>query len=396
MGLDVDGDAMAVVKADQYPELFKACQRIPEGSSPKLEKSKSPIGTNDRRTEMIIKSMMSLVGMASNLTSTTFMVEDRELLAHELGFKNARSMDERLNFFIKVGTDGFKTLIDQEPIRKHMSVLQAKLQKMFGVSAPWTNWPNEGAFSTFIPEIFRQGMNTARAKESIKPFMDGTVAQICRITLPNLQNILNEPIKTRPLTYYRDWAPMVSAEHYANAANLCDYFEARSRLVNWSDTKSVVQFKVALQAKVAAWLEECGMSELEGAYALWKVAHSKKNGSGAPVFFCFPELCKGIVQYKPGQRSRATVITGVKYQLPHNPDTLEVKGRIVEVEVRKDNQVLVRKCLVAEVDGQTQPAMPWPTNLIGVVDEHSNQPECGEYQCRITRNTANSWVLELY
>lgn len=66
------------------------------------------------------------------------MVTAREWLAHQLGFTSEASMDERLNFFVKVGTDGFKANVDQEPLRKHMGILQQKMLKIFGVIAPWT------------------------------------------------------------------------------------------------------------------------------------------------------------------------------------------------------------------------------------------------------------------
>jgi hypothetical protein len=300
-----------------------------------------------------------------------------------------------LNFFIKVGTDGFKTLIDQAPIKRHMAVLQTKCQTMFGVSAPWTNWPNEAAFHTFIPQVFDKEMSDLEKKESIKPFMTGTIAQICRLTLPHLKNILSEPIKTRPLTEYRDYVPMVNPIHYAAAAELYDWFSARSKLVNWSDGKDISRFKVSFAKKTAEWLLENELSELEGCYALWKLSHSKRTGSAAPVFFAFPEICKDIVLHKPGQRGTGTVLTGIKYQLPGNPDHLEFDGEIVEVEVRKDNKVLVRKCLVANVPGQTQPAMPYPLNMIGMVAADANQPASGRYHCIIDRLSRGSHRLEL-
>ena len=106
-----------------------------------------------RSAEMIRKSMMNLVGYASNLMTETFMVTDRDWLAQQLGFKSGASMDERLNYFVRVGTDGFKTNVDQEPVRKHMGILQQKMLKMFGVMAPWTSWPNDWAFARGIPEV---------------------------------------------------------------------------------------------------------------------------------------------------------------------------------------------------------------------------------------------------
>lgn len=396
MGLDVDGDAIAIIKADQYPQLYKAAQSIPAGKSPKLTKSKSPISEHDKRTEMIVKSMMSLVGMASNLTTTTFMVDDREYLARQLGFVNRAAMDERLNYFIKVGTDGFKTLINQEDVRSSMAAIQSKLQSMFGVSAPWTNWPNsEGAFRSFIPQELDENMSDVEKREAIKDFMTGTIAKICRLTLPHLKNILSEPIKTRPLSEYRDYVPMVNQYHYAAAAELYDWFMARSRLTNWSVGKDIEQFKMSFSKKVTKWLEDNDMTPLEGCYALWKLSHNKRDGTGAPVFFAFPELCKEIVLHKPGIRGTATILTGIKYQLPGNPDYLEFDGEIVEVEVRKGDKVLVRKCVVANVPGQTQAAMPYPRNMIGMIAADANQPQLGSYWFVCKRSSPGAHVAEI-
>jgi len=84
------------------------------------------------------------------------MIADREYIARELGFKSAKALDERLNFFIKVGTDGFKTLIDQAPIQTPHGRPADQMPDHVWVSAPWTNWPNEAAFHTFIPQRVRQ------------------------------------------------------------------------------------------------------------------------------------------------------------------------------------------------------------------------------------------------
>jgi len=70
---------------------------------------------------MIAKSMTNLVGMATNVAGGTFMVEDREFLARQLGFKGAMEMNNRLNYFIKVGTDGFKTSVDQVAVEKEIA-----------------------------------------------------------------------------------------------------------------------------------------------------------------------------------------------------------------------------------------------------------------------------------
>jgi hypothetical protein len=217
MGLDHDGDLVVLVDCGAFPKLWEAVSHFPKAETPKLVKTKSPIGKEEKRPEMIRKSMMNLVGYASNLMTETFMVTDREWLAQQLGFKSEASMDERLNYFVKVGTDGFKTNVDQEPVRKHMGILQQKMLKMFGVMAPRTSWPNDWAFTRGIPEV------DGEDKEAIKPFMTGTIPQIARLTLPNLKAVLETPIKVGPLTAFRMWARPVDSVQYECAKVLQEW-----------------------------------------------------------------------------------------------------------------------------------------------------------------------------
>jgi hypothetical protein len=400
MGLDHDGDLVVLVDCGAFPKLWEAVSHFPKAETPKLVKTKSPIGISDaqhrgedKRPEMIRKSMMNLVGYASNLMTETFMVTDREWLAHQLGFKSEAGMDERLNYFVKVGTDGFKTNVDQEPVRKHMGILQQKMLKMFGVMAPWTSWPNDWAFTRGIPEVGGED------KEAVKPFMTGTIPQIARLTLPNLKAVLETPIKVRPLTAFRMWAMPVDSVQYECAKVLQEWYNARSMRVNWSDPDAVGKFKTLFVQEAKTWMEREGLDERIAASALWRVAHSSRssNAGAASVFIAFPEASRWIVAEKPGLKSTglATILTGCNYQVP-GLEELEAEVEVVDVTTEKNGKQWVRKAICGAVEGQLPPQSDlYPENMIGLVAVNADQPEKGAYFARIKKVSSGAWKCVL-
>jgi len=149
-------------------------------------------------------------------------------------------------------------------------------------------------------------MSDLEKKESIKPFMTGTIAQICRLTLPHLKNILSEPIKTGPLTEYRDYVPMVNPMHYSAAAELYDWFSARSKLVNCQMERTSAASRWSFAKKTQSGLWENELSELEGCYAFGNSVTRSAPAVLPSVLRVFPRFVKDIVLHKPGQRGTGT------------------------------------------------------------------------------------------
>ncbi len=397
-GLDHDGDGVKLVDCNDMPVYWQAVKDLHFQETPKLKKTKTPILTADNRPQFILRCMGNLVGFATNVTSTTFMVKDREMLSHNLGFSSEVALDKALNFFIKCGTDGLKTQIDMKDIESQLGVLQTNLRKQFGGMAPWTTWPNEFAFRRGIPlvDVELDELDTVNVKNAVKPFMDGTIAEICRLSLPNLQNVLETPIKTRLLTEFRDWAMSVPAVQMECAKVVQVWFNARNKRVNWSDPRSILDFRAEFNIEVQKWVQREQVDPKVAASALWRAAHSARSGdaSGASVFIAFPEESNWIVKMKPGlKHGRSTIIVGLNFQLP-GLDELDCEVKIIDMAKLQNGKMIVRKAVVAEVEGQIQP-VGMPTNVIGVIAANADQPQVGMYIARIHRISSGAWRCEL-
>lgn len=393
MGLDHDGDAVRLIDCAKYPKLWQAIRELPEGETPKLPKSKRLIAKEDLRAEMIYKSMVNLVGQATNVAGTTFMIEDRRLLAAQLGYKSVEALDNRLNFFIKVGTDGFKTDVDQAAIAKEIAIVQDSLSKLFGHSAPWTYWDGDQvAFCRDIPRIILAivkpdetkvryfdidgtpqekrvapskslrymvyghdepvSLDDRQLKIAVWPEMDGTVAQIARIAIPFLQPNWLESIPIRPLTGFRKWAPEVPELEDA-AEQVQFWFNARVTRVNWTDPKAVAQFKADYFARLDEWKGD----RWQKACALWHVAHSSrgKDATGASVFLGFPEECLRIIAERPGEQVKEIMLTGLSYQLPQFTRGELKNIEVIDVTTIKGGKKIIRRVIVGDVQGQVAP-----------------------------------------
>jgi hypothetical protein len=398
MGLDHDGDGATVIEANCLPCTWEAARSLPHATTKKLIKTKSPISKGDRRPEMIIQSMSNIVGWATNLDASTRMVADREFMAKQLGYKSAGQLDKELNYFIKVGTDGFKTKVNALEVEEAMGRLQVKIRKLFGGLAPWTMWPDDWAFRHGVPSIrVEEGMGKVQAKHAIKPYMDGTIAEICRMTLPDLANILEEPIKVRLLTDFRSWALSVPKEVYERAKEVQTWYNARQARVNWSDGREVVAFAAEYRAKIQDALGD--LDSRVAASALWRVAHSARstNAGAGSVFIAYPDEVMWIIREKPGQTAKCrTVVTGLKYQLPQAVD-LDVDVKVVEVKTARRGKYVIRKALVVDeaLEGQRQPQGSYPTNMIGLVVVNADQPEVGEYMAQLRKVSDNAWECQL-
>jgi len=395
MGLDFDGDLVNWVNGDMFPVLWKTVGEQPERYTDKLEKSTTGL---DNRTNMIYKSMMNLVGMATKMATDSYMVEDRAYLAQELGYSSLLAMDEELNYWIKVGTDGFKTDIDQAPIRSDMSIFQGKIQKMFGGSAPYSNWPNDNAFKRWVPQVYHEGMTEEQASESIKDHMTGTVGKICQLTLEHLENVIAEPYRAEPLTTFRPWVSEPQTAYHFTAKKLQDWYNARQGSVNWHDNDRIVDFKSKWNKHVQEVLDASTLESDLISEALWWVAHSARsgdNGAGS-VFMAFPDKCLEIVGAKKGLKDAfETLFNGMHYQLPNISD-LTVEVEIVDLEENKGNRTKIRKAVVASVTGQVQPTgKQYPKNMIAMVAINANQPKAGKYMATIRQYSPKAHLVTL-
>jgi hypothetical protein len=406
MGLDHDGDGIRMVDANELPMFWQAVSELDPGLTPKLPKSKTPV-TAEGRAQMIAKSMTNLVGMATNVAGGTFMVKDREFLAKKLGFENASKLNNRLNFFIKVGTDGFKTAVDQVAVEKEIAAVQSGVNAAYGISAPWSRWDGDNwAFARSLPCIIdavEDGkylvdgkwveLDDQQAKVSIFPFMDGAIAQIARIALPLLAPHWEAAVDMKPLTAYTHWVNMPDEALLKEAEEVQFWFNARIGRVQWSDPKNVVEFKL----DYAQRLEEWEGDPAANAEALWWVAHSSrgKDATAASVFMGFPEECERIVVEKPGAKVEAITVIGVAYQVP------SFRGGQVAAEIKpwvqsKDGKRVIRMVVCGNLPGQQRPKdKAMPEDLIGFVAQNTAQPLPGHYVLNFSRGSQNSWVASL-
>jgi hypothetical protein len=406
MGLDHDGDGVRLVNCEDKPLLWQAIQLLPAGETPKLPKSKRDLDVEDLRAEMIYKSMVNLVGFATNVAGATYMVKDREWLAHELGLKSEQALDNRLNFFIKVGTDGFKTDVDQAAVATEVAQMQANLRKMFGRTAPWTSWGQDGwTFQRALPVIIDKTdvdshlvdgewktLSEAEYGTAIWPFMDGTISQIARLVLPIIAPHWKEGVPIRPLTAFRQWAEQPAADELKEADEVQFWYNARVSRVNWTDTKSIQAFKVALAERIEEWLET-GIDRKRAANALWHKAHSSRgtDASAASVFMAFPEECLEIVANKPGENVTKVVLTGLSYQLPGFASGELTDLRVADVMMVKGGKKILRRALFGMVEGQVAPNdKSLPVDLIAFIAANCDQPAAGAYSKATIRPIGDS------
>jgi hypothetical protein len=184
----------------------------------------------------------------------------------------------------------------------------------------------------------------------------------------------------------------------ASAKNIQDWYNARAKRTNWADAKSINELKTAFDARLKEWMDDERIDRMTAASALWRVAHSSRSGdaSGASVFIGFYDECLKIVAEKPGLKgSLRTVVTGIHYQVPGLREaTLE--GEIVDVAVNIRGKRVIRKALVAQVDGQLQPQDPqFPANMIGIIAVNADQPQNGTYTISIKQTSQSAWTATL-
>ncbi|HUV93298.1 MAG TPA: hypothetical protein VMX14_00525, partial [Anaerolineae bacterium] len=404
-GADFDGDLEFLMSLAKYPVLFDAIRGRVPGQTPKLEKSHSPL---EMRPKMITNSMRNLVGFASNVASTTFAVADRVFLAKQMGLRDEAHLNEVLNWFIKVGTDGFKTMVDLFKVERSLSRFQGQLIKLLGKGAPWCRWPNDWAFARDVPDWLPDTVGEYRRlpdekkDNNIPKSFDGTVGQILRLTLPSLRAAMPEcgPVQINTLSTYRHWARPVP-EHLADSIHQLQLeFNARVHRVVFEWPEDVQAFKEWWHNAVAQWMAEMDASAEAACNALWREAHSSRSGeaTAASVFMVFPEQCKEIILHKPGYEKAKSecLVVGLDYAFNESPMHLVAEVEICEFEQIRQNKRLIRRVLVGNAPGQKDPNAPYPKGMLGMVEVTSVQPELGVYLAEFVRTGhGKAWHCKL-
>jgi hypothetical protein len=75
-------------------------------------------------------------------------------------------------------------------------------------------------------------------------------------------------------------------------------------------------------------------------------------------------------------------------------DELDCEVKIIDMAKLQHGKMIVRKAVVAEVEGQVQP-LDMPSNVIGVIASNADQPQVGSYFARIRKVSNGSWRCEL-
>lgn len=435
LGLDFDGDIANTADMRKFPEIFKSISQNMQISTAKLTKVKDD-RTDENIISAIYKQMANIVGWATNLTSDfhQFHIDEQAHIANFLGYKSLETCEVTQNFFVKAGTDIFKTSLDLTSLEPQIAhfydgmesiVFEDDDVKMPFRGAPYKSWPNN-YFTNKVPVVIDKiyyDKNTNQPvyvvdgdfteldeddlDNAIWPFMDGTIAEICRRSLPALEEKLDEPISVTPLNSYVNWAKYVEPEHMQAAKELQTWYNARAAVLSWTNPHDVNVFKTKFHEFTVAELAKFKMTREQMAHALWRVAHQAKDRNtpgnkkmsygkqAASVFIEFSQEIEPILVDMPGKDLRYLVVTGLQYQLP---DVTEWTGEveIVQFNHRHKGKDVLRTALVATVPGQVQPQnTQFPENMIGLIAKNSYQPTVGKYMCHLTLNTAKSWTCSI-
>ena len=444
MGRDFDGDIMALMLIDGRSMSIWKCAKKWRGltTTYKIEKTHNTLSW---RIEMILNSMMNLVGFATNNQALTYACapEERVGLAKSMEFNSERSMDVAFNRDIKDGTDCHKSLVDADEIQTRMAQRQSIMLRHFRRAAPWTNWMNNDFIPSMLPELERDlpGHIRVRAandgefrrspewKMHIQQECEGaTIAQIWKFVLPWLKQqysdsiragiipkeavpqFMEKGIKTMMLTDYVDWAPSVDERDMDSGYAMYQKFCVLASQVNMSDDLAVLSFKESWMALCNEWAKQYSSVDY-AAWVIWRCAHHSRSSraGAAAVFIGFPEQALKIVREKPGNMSMGsqirTVIVGLNNNFEYIPDMIPVEGsiRVVVKNGFYNNQLRKMVLSIEPLDGQKVHSDGLPDNLIGMVSElrknrekegYVSPPE-GEYLARIVRMANLAWACYL-
>jgi len=437
-GGDFDGDLETIFTADDvgqdlFDVLFQAILEFPTQGSPKMFKSKIRLSEGGR-AKFAFNSMVNLVGFASNLQASTFSVTDRKGLAEGIGFASVGEMDDYFRRVMALAVDGYKSskvyierkgekvLVTIPQTEKNLGRIQTKIVGFLGGLAPWNGWNGDGYwFKHQVPWVIEKTLGKGKykvagkkksvwlskdeRKGSVRPTHDTLIAKIARYALPALANCLGTTVSVRPLSYFKAWAPEVTEEEEALAAEYVDWHNYHAPRVSWSDGDDVRSFKNRCQIRFNNFCKAHPEMEREIALAaIWHKAHSsqsKFNRAGAP-FLADPDLAAEFVTDKPGMKSGefSATLVGLHYQMARKFRAWKGEVEVVERVVVK-NRKKVYRLFIKPVDANGLSFAPkkagdqYPEGFFGMLSGQSPGVKEGTYVAEIKVTSARSASITL-
>lgn len=444
MGRDTDGDIVAYMLIDDesFPIWQSARKWRGLTSTYKIPKTHSSLVY---RIEMIINSILNMVGFATNNQALTYAgpFEIRPNLAKNMNFKNERGMDVGFNADIKDGTDCHKSRVDSDAIWARMAQRQNKLLEYFVKGAPWVGWVANDMIPTMLPDFedslpdhivlrasadaeFRRspewrmhiqrqcnGSTIAEIWRYVRPWIvDQYKASIRAGIIPQdaLPQFIEKGLKTMLLADFVDWVPPIDNRDMDKGFQQYQRFCVLASQVNMSSDFALESFKQSWTVDCKEWAEDNGWTMEYACWVMWRCAHHSRSSraGAASVFIPFPEQCLKVVREKPGTMKMGsqirTIVVGLNYNFDHIPDVLPAEGT-VRVIVKMgfcDNQNRKMVVSVEHIDGQRQ-SDGMPENLLGMVSEirkdRANEgfmsPPLGEYLAKFFRISDKTWSCML-
>jgi hypothetical protein len=431
-GGDYDGDMAFLSPCSAYPDIWDAAREwLDRDKTWKIKKTKSPF---EKRPEMLVQVFGSLVGFATNVVSTTFVVQpdDRQRIAdmmYNAGLLKKPTvywLDLWSNKVIKIMTDGFKSIVNMVMEKSMLRKAQQVISTELGGSATWATWTQEQspAFTHAIPKFHHQldpetlawhMADKDRRREPdfrlhIPPEQyNGTCAEIYKIVQPWIEEQFRktpegmkisflEMIEVLPGSRYIGWAPHVSDKLLNKGLRMVRKFAGLSRMVAWTSSEDTNNFKETWQAMCVRWAAQFSSKE-EAVYTLWRAAHHatiNKSGAAA-VFMGFPDEAMKIVVEKPGlleqqEEGVVALLVGVDYNFKGEaPDTFgPVKAQVYDVPWKGVFRTVV---VLDEPLPDMKTSGKLPLGTVGMCAAELREggrfytnPELGEYMARFKRN----------
>jgi hypothetical protein len=434
-GGDYDGDMAFLSPCSTYPEIWDAAREwLDEDKTWKIPKTKSPF---EKRAEMLVAVFGNLIGFATNVVSTTFVVQpdDRQQIADMLyaGGVLPKPTVKWLNLWsnkvIKIMTDGFKSVVNMVAEKAMLRKAQQVISTNLGGTATWATWSQERspAFTQEVPQFhyqldpetlaWRMADKDRRREPEFKLHIppqqeSGTCAQIYKIVQPWIEKEYRRTAVTRdgvsynflellevlPGSHFIGWAPHVPDKMLNRGLAMVREFAKRSRMVMWTSSEDTNAFKETWQTMCRHWSTQFSSYE-EAAYVLWRAAHhATMGGAGASaVFMGFPDEAMKIVVDKPGLLEQSedgvvALLVGVDHNFVGDaPDLFgPVTVQVYDVPWKGVFRIAV---VLDEPFPNMKSSGKFPPGTVGLCAEELREggkfytnPEIGSYMARFKRN----------